>query len=177
MDIDDDFSEHGTVSGVIINIRSQRMGQDRYINILTIDDSTHRLEIILFSDVYEKYRNLIKENEVLFFSGVIAMDDYNGDLSMKATKVIDMESARVQYSKEIELFILPEHINDNILEKIINILEPHKNGKCPLTIKCLSNQHIVPLDIDNQWLINPSSNLINGLSDLLGKENIIVKYQ
>ncbi|MBT6734343.1 MAG: DNA polymerase III subunit alpha [Gammaproteobacteria bacterium] len=177
MDTDDDFSEHGTVSGVITNIRSQRMGQDRYINILTIDDSTHRLEIILFSDIYEKYRNLIKENEILFFSGVIAMDDYNGDLSMKATKVIDMESARVQYSKEIELFILPEHINDNILEKIVSILEPHKNGKCPLTIKCLSNQHIVPLNLDNQWLINPSSNLIKGLSDLLGKENIIVKYQ
>jgi DNA polymerase-3 subunit alpha len=176
-DIDDDFSEHGTVSGVITSIRSQRMGKDRFINILTVDDSTHRLEIILFSDVYEKYRNLIKENEILFFSGVIAMDDYNGDLSMKATKVIDMDSARQQYSKEIELFILPEHINDNILERIINLLEPHKNGKCPLTIKCLSNQHIVPLELNSEWLINPSSALINGLSDLLGKENIIVKYE
>ena len=176
-DIDDDFSEHGTVSGVITSIRSQRMGKDRFINILTIDDSTHRLEIILFSDVYEKYRDLIKENEILFFSGVIAMDDYNGDLSMKATKVIDMDSARQQYSKEIELFILPEHINDNLLERIVNLLEPHKNGKCPLIIKCLSNQHIVPLDLDSEWLINPSSALINGLSDLLGKENIIVKYE
>ncbi|MBT4462125.1 MAG: DNA polymerase III subunit alpha [Gammaproteobacteria bacterium] len=177
IETDDDYSEHGTVSGVITNIRSQRMGQDQFINILTIDDSTHRLEIILFSDVYEKYRNLIKENEVLFFSGVIAVDDYNGDLSMKATKVIDMDSARLKFSKEIELFISPEHINDNVLDKIVSILEPHKNGKCPLTIKCLSNQHIVPLNLDNQWLINPSSNLINGLSDLLGKENIIVKYQ
>ena len=176
-DIDEDFSEHGTVSGVITNIRSQRMGKDRFINILSVDDSTHRLEIILFSDVYEKYRNLIKENEVLFFSGVIAMDDYNGDLSMKATKIIDMDSARQQYSKEIELFISPEHINDNILERIVCLLEPHKNGKCPLIIKCLSNQHIVPLELDNEWLINPSSTLINGLSDLLGKENIIVKYE
>ena len=96
---------------------------------------------------------------------------------MKATKVIDMDSARLKFSKEIELFISPEHINDNVLDKIVSILEPHKNGKCPLTIKCLSNQHIVPLNLDNQWLINPSSNLINGLSDLLGKENIIVKYQ
>ena len=176
-DIDDEFSEHGTVSGVITSVRSQRMGKDRFINILTVDDSTRRLEIILFSDVYEKYRNLIKENEILFFSGVIAMDDYNGDLSMKATKVIDMDSARQQYSKEIELFILPEHINDNLLERIVNLLEPHKNGKCPLIIKCLSNQHIVPLDLDSEWLINPSSALINGLSDLLGKENIIVKYE
>jgi DNA polymerase III subunit alpha len=176
-DIDDDFSEHGTISGVITSIRSQRMGKDKFINILTVDDSTHRLEIILFSDVYEKYRNLIKENEILFFSGVIAMDDYNGDLSMKATKVIDMDSARQQYSKEIELFILPEHINDNILAKIVSLLEPHKNGKCPLTIKCLSNQHIVPLELNSEWLINPSSALVNGLTDLLGKENIIVKYE
>ena len=105
------------------------------------------------------------------------MDDYNGELSMKASKIIDMDSARQQYSKEIELFISPEHINDITLEKIIHLLEPHKNGKCPLTIKCLSEKHIVPLNLANEWMISPSSLLINSLSDLLGKENINVKYQ
>ena len=39
----DDFSEPATVCGVIINSRIQRMGQDRFINILTIDYSSHRL--------------------------------------------------------------------------------------------------------------------------------------
>ena len=173
----DDFSELATISGVIINSRIQRMGQDRFINIITIDDSTHRLEIIIYPDVYEKYRSLIKENEILFISGTISLDDYNGDLSMKANKIIDLDSARQKYSKEVEIFLSSELINDKILKKIVNLLEPHKNGKCPLTIKCLSQKHIVPLDLDKEWFINPTSMLINNLSDLIGKENIIVKYQ
>jgi DNA polymerase-3 subunit alpha len=152
------------------------MGQDRFINILTIDDSSHRLEIIVYPDIYEKYQSLIKENEILFISGVIAIDEYNGDLSMKANKIIDLDSARQQFSKEVEIFLSSEFINDKTLAKVVSLLEPHKNGKCPLTIKCLSQKHIVPLNLDQEWFVNPSSMLINNLSDLLGKENIIVKY-
>ena len=172
-----DYSEFATVSGVITSIRSQRVGADRFINIITIDDSTHCLEIIVYPDIYEKYQSLIKENQILFFSGTIAVDEYNGELSMKATKIIDIDAARQQYSKEIELFISPEHINDSTLGKIIDLLEPYKNGKCPLTIKCLSEKHIVPLNLANEWMISPNSLLINSLSDLLGKENINIKYQ
>ena len=173
----DSFSELATVCGVIINSRIQRMGQDRFINILTIDDSSHRLEIIVYPDIYEKYQSLIKENEILFISGVIAIDEYNGDLSMKANKIIDLDSARQQFSKEVEIFLSSEFINDKTLAKVVSLLEPHKNGKCPLTIKCLSQKHIVPLNLDQEWFVNPSTMLINNLSDLLGKENIIVKYQ
>ncbi len=175
-DLMDSFSEPATICGVIINKRIQRMGQDRFINIITIDDSTHRLEIIIYPDVFEKYRSLIKENELLFISGIIAIDDYNGDLSMKASKIIDLDSARQKYSKEVEIFLSSELINDKTLLKIVSLLEPHKNGKCPLVIKCLSQKHIVPLNLDQEWFINPTSILIDNLSDLVGKENIVVKY-
>ena len=74
-------------------------------------------------------------------------------------------------------FLSSEFINDKTLAKVVNLLEPHKNGKCPLTIKCLSQKHIVPLNLDQEWFVNPSTMWINNLSDLLGKENIIVKYQ
>ncbi len=173
----DGFSEPATISGMIISSRVQRMSQDRFLNILTLDDSTHRLEVIIYPDIYEKYRSLIRENELLFISGIIAIDDYNGDLSMKASKIIDLDSARQQYSKEVEIFLSSELINDQTLLKIVSLLEPYKNGTCPLVIKCLSQKHIVPLSLDQEWFINPTSLLIDNLSDLVGKENIVVKYQ
>ena len=172
-----DFSENTTISGVIINIRSQRMGKDKFINILTVDDSSGRLEVIVYPDIHQQYQDIIKENEILFFAGVISIDEYNSGLSLKVTKIFNIENARQRYSKEIELLLTPDLSNDDILQKIVGLLEPHKNGKCPLTIKCINDKHIVPLNLNNEWLIKPSSTLINSLSDLLGKENIIVKYQ
>ena len=174
---DPSYSEQITVSGVITNIKLQRAGKDKFINIITIDDSSSRLEVIIYSDVYEKYQNMIKESEILFFSGILAVDDYNGSLSLKATSVLDIESVRQKFSKRIELLITPDLSNDKTLNELTNLLEPHKNGKCPLTIKCISEKHVVPLNLNDEWHINPSSILINNLSDLLGRENIIVKYQ
>ncbi len=175
-DSDNDYNVLATIGGMIINSRTQRIGQDKFINILTLDDSTHRLEIIIYPDVYDKYRSSIRENELLFISGAISVDDYNGNLSMKAHKIFDLDAARQQYATEVELFLSSELINDKTLLKIISLLEPHKNGKCPLVIKCLSHKHIVPLNLDQEWFVNPTSLLINNLSDLLGKENIVVKY-
>ena len=40
----------------------------------------------------------------------------------------------------------------------------------PISDKMLSHKHIVPLNLDQEWFVNPTSLLINNLSDLLGKE-------
>ncbi len=169
--------ENATISGVILNIRSQRIGQDKFINIITVDDSSARIDVVVYSDVYLKYQNIIKENEILFFGGIISIDEFNSSLSLKASKIFNIEDARQKYSKEIQLLLNGNLSDDKFLQRIIEILEPHRNGKCPLTIRCISNGHIIPFNLDNKWFINPTSSLINNLKDLLGKENIIVKYQ
>jgi DNA polymerase-3 subunit alpha len=174
---DPNYSEQITVSGVITNTRLQRTGKDKFINIITIDDSSARLEVVIYPDIYERYQDMIKEDEVLFLSGTLTVDDYNGSLSLKATSIVDIEIVRQKYSKRIELLITPDLSNDKILSQLTNLLEPHKNGKCPLTIKCINETHVVPLNVNDEWHIHPSSILINNLSDLLGRENIIVKYQ
>ena len=67
--------------------------------------------------------------------------------------------------------------NEKLLKNIVDILEPHRNGSCQLTIKCITKDHSVPLILDKKWQIDPSASLINNLKNLLGKENIKVKYQ
>ena len=173
----ENHSEYISLSGVIVDSRVQRVGSDRFINILSIDDSSGSIEVIIYPDVYDKYKDMLKENEILFVTGNISIDEYNGSLSIKASSVVDIDFARQNYSKKIELLITSDKTNDETIGKLMNILEPHKNGKCPLIIKCISKQHIVPLSLDEQWHINPTSVLINNLTKLLGSENIIVKYQ
>ena len=90
--------------------------------------------------------------------------------------IMDLEKTRTRYSKGIELLIKESKTNDDTLEKLSSILEPHKNGKCPVTIKCVSDNHIVPMKLNNDWCINPTTTIIDNLGDLLGSENIIVKY-
>ena len=84
---------------------------------------------------------------------------------------------QIKYSKKIELTLDPEKSDSQLLSNIDNLLEPYKNGSCQLTIKCETKGHTVPLVLDKKWYIIPSTTLINNLKDLLGHENIKVKYQ
>ncbi|MBH44339.1 MAG: DNA polymerase III subunit alpha [Gammaproteobacteria bacterium] len=177
-EIDSNTEEHSTITGVITNIRRQRSGKDKFMYILMVDDSTSRLQIVVYDDVYEKYKSMIHEDHILFFTGTITLDDFDNQLSFKATRIFDIETARLKYSKKIELLLESNALNNDLLKKIVHILEPYKHGSCPLSIKYISEGHLLTMkELDNDWHVTPSTSLINNLRDLLGKENILVKYQ
>ena len=69
-------SSHSTICGVIVNMRQQKIGKDKFINIITVDDSSARIQVTIFSEAYLKYKNLLTENKILFFSGEISIDDF-----------------------------------------------------------------------------------------------------
>ena len=162
--------------GVITKQRLQKIGKDKYIKILTVDDSSSRIEIILYTESIETNQETIIDNQLYFITGQLSFDDYSGSLNMKASSIMDLEKLCTRYSKGIELLIRESKTNDDTLEKLSSILEPHKNGKCPVIIKCVSNNHVVPMKLNNEWHINPTTDIIDNLGDLLGSENIIVKY-
>ena len=70
---------------------------------------------------------------------------------MKASSIMDLEKTRTLYSKGIELLIKESKTNDDTLEKLSSILE-YKNGKCPVIIKCVSNNHVVPMKLNNNGI-------------------------
>ena len=170
-------TQNSTVCGVIINIRQQRIGQDKFIYIITVDDSTARIQIILYSEIFFKYKNMIEENKILFFHGKMGIDEFDSQLTLRASMIFDFEEARKKFSKKIELTLNSEKSDTKLLNNIDHILKPYKNGNCQLTIKCVTKNHSVPLVLDKKWYIVPSTTLINNLKDLLGNENIKVKYQ
>ena len=169
--------DNTVVCGVIINVRQQRAGKEKFIYIITVDDSTGRIQIILYDEIYFKYRSLITENKILFFRGKIAIDDFDSQLTLRATTIFDYEEAINKFSKKIELTLDSEKSNPQLLNNIDQILKPCKSGNCELTIKCETKGLTVPLVMDKQWHIFPTTTLINNLKELLGNENIKVKYQ
>ena len=48
-----------TVSGVILDSRSQKIGKNKYINIFKVDDGSQCINISFFEDKYLKYKNII----------------------------------------------------------------------------------------------------------------------
>ena len=93
--------ENSTICGVIVNMRQQRIGPDKHMYIVTVDDSSGRIQVILYSDIYFEYRELITENKILFFTGKMSIDEFDSQLVMRVNKISSFEDTRKRFSKSI----------------------------------------------------------------------------
>jgi DNA polymerase-3 subunit alpha len=90
-----DKSDKNTViAGLVVAIRTRHGNRGGRMAFITLDDRSARFEIRVFSEAYQKYRDLIVEDRVLIVKGKLSYDDFAGDMRMNAEHILDMDSAR-----------------------------------------------------------------------------------
>ncbi len=67
--------------------------------ILTIEDLVGSLEVVLYSNEYQRFAELIKADNVLFFEGMV--DKMREEPSFKAKEVFTLESVQKKKTREI----------------------------------------------------------------------------
>ena len=93
------------ISGVIIDTRSQKISKNKFITIYKVDDSSQQINVSFFEDKYIKYKDTLKEDRILFFSGEVYIDEYDSQLTMRAEKLYTLTEAREKYSKHLSIVL------------------------------------------------------------------------
>ena len=84
------------------NVRQGKRGRFAFA---TLDDGSAKIEVSVWTDVFDKYRNLLKKGQVLIVEGVIEKDDYSDFLKHKmiAERIMTFDQARHEYIKNIRI--------------------------------------------------------------------------
>ena len=168
------------IAGLVVDMRKRG---NRFS--LVLDDNTDRIEVGLFEDKYEKYRNVLIKDRVLVITGKIAYDDYLDDFKVTADKIYDLEEARDQFAGRLVLKYtdgqLDEHGQAQNTQELLNglqsSLEPHLNGNCRV-IMAYKNQHSgAYLEFGDQWRVTPNKLMVENLQKILGKDQVRIQYQ
>lgn len=77
-----------TVAGLVIAARVMTTKRGTRIGLLTLDDCSGRMEVMLFSEALERYLDLIETDRIVVVTGQVSFDDYNGGLRMSAREVL-----------------------------------------------------------------------------------------
>ncbi|MGB1061765.1 MAG: DNA polymerase III subunit alpha, partial [Ketobacter sp.] len=93
------------VAGLVIAQRVMKNKRGDKMAFLTLDDKSGRLEISIFSDAYEEYKDQLIKDAVLVVEGDVSLDDYSGGLKMVTRKVFGIAQARENYARLISLDI------------------------------------------------------------------------
>ncbi|MFL2707039.1 MAG: DNA polymerase III subunit alpha [Gammaproteobacteria bacterium] len=92
------------IAGCLIqfNVRQGKRGRFAFA---TLDDGSAKIEVSVWTDVFDKYRNLLKKGQVLIVEGVIEKDDYSDFVKHKmiAERIMTFDQARHEYIKNIRI--------------------------------------------------------------------------
>lgn len=165
-----------TVAGLVIAARVMTTKRGSRIGIMTLDDRSGRMEVMLFSDALDRYAELLEKDKILVVSGQVSFDDFNGGLKMSAREVMDLGSAREKFARGLSVSISQSQINGQFFERFSQILEPHRAGTIPVNVYYQRPDARALLTLGTEWRVTPSDTLLDELKQLLGSDQVELEF-
>ncbi len=165
-----------TVAGLVIAARVMTTKRGTRIGIMTLDDRSGRMEVMLFSDALDKYAELLEKDKIVVVSGQVSFDDFNGGLKMSAREVLDLGSAREKFTRGLSISLLEQQIDERFYQRFTEILTPHKDGTVPVNIYYQRADARAKLTLGTQWRVTPNDALLEELQQLLGRDQVELEF-
>ncbi|XRY30525.1 MAG: DNA polymerase III subunit alpha [Buchnera aphidicola (Tetraneura akinire)] len=170
------------IMGVIQQSKKRITTKNTIILTLMLDDNSSIIELIFFSDVYEKYKDFIVKDNVIIVNGYISCSYNNNFLNHRfvVRNLLDIQMFRNKYIKKC--FIYLNEINTDLffLKSLSKILKKHSFlGTTPICIKFnyLNNSLCSKFQLGTEWLINVTDLFLYEIKALCGEKNFYISYK
>ncbi|PAR40948.1 DNA polymerase III subunit alpha [Vibrio metoecus] len=165
-----------TVAGLVIAARVMTTKRGTRIGLMTLDDRSGRMEVMLYSEALDRYAEWLEKDKILVVSGQVSFDDFNGGLKMSAREVMDLGSAREKFARGLSISILQSQIDQQFFERFSHILEPHCAGTVPVNVYYQRPDARARLTLGTEWRVTPSDTLLDELKQLLGNDQVELEF-
>ncbi len=161
------------LAGVIAGVRTQMTRRGKMAFVL-LEDGGARLEVAIFSELFDAHREWLKEDRLLIVRGKAVHDDYSGGLRVTAEELFDLESLRTRQAKGLRMVLTdPERLNS-----IKGLLQPFCRPQtgCPIVIDYRNGQARCHIKLGEAWQVRLADDLLEGLRAALGADAIQIDY-
>ncbi|MFZ0551378.1 MAG: DNA polymerase III subunit alpha, partial [Steroidobacteraceae bacterium] len=120
-----------TVGGLVDEVKKRGT---RFI--VTLDDGTGRVEVTLFEDVYQKYRDVIAKDALVLVEGMLRFDDFSDGWRIQARRIIDLRKTGEEQARRIALTWPHDRPDTPLLQaRLAALLAAFRPGPCAVTIE------------------------------------------
>ncbi|MCK4494663.1 MAG: DNA polymerase III subunit alpha, partial [Methylococcales bacterium] len=167
------------VAGLILEVRVRQTKKGKNIGIMIVDDQTGRLEVVAFSETYEKYREILIKDNILVVEGNLMIDDFRGGLRLTAEKMYSMAQARSDFARclSFEWHHSKAHKISEFIQPLQTIFSDYLGGDCPVRIYYYSNDAYTELQLGEQWRLHATDDLILKLQRFSAVKAVTIKYR
>jgi DNA polymerase III subunit alpha len=159
------------MAGVIygVQVRNGRRGR---MAILTLDDGTARIEVVVFGELFHERRAIIQEDQVVVVRGKIFNDEFSGGLRITADQVLELAEVRAEHARLLRLSMNGQADAGKLKE----ILAQYGGGKCHVAIRYRNAAGECDIKLPESCKVRISAPLLDSLSQWLEEKNVEVVY-
>jgi DNA polymerase-3 subunit alpha len=164
------------IAGWVVMLKFIMTKSGNRMAILTLDDQSARVEITVFSEAFNTYRDLLVKDQLLIIEGEVNLDEFTGGNRMMARRIFSIDQARNTLAKGLSLQLQQAQLTQNFSTQLMQILKPYCGGKCPVYIHYQNTQAGTQVALGESWKIQPQQKLLESLYELCGREQVMVEY-
>ncbi|MGP8165477.1 MAG: DNA polymerase III subunit alpha, partial [Steroidobacteraceae bacterium] len=160
-----------TVAGLVLEIRRR---PNRVTLIL--DDRSARLEVSLYEEVFQQFRDIIVKDAILIVEGTLRFDDFIEAWRLQAKSLMDIDRARERFARRLWLRWPGQFDGPQGMSRFEELLKPHLKGPCGLSIFVSRAQYAGKLNLPDSWSVRASRELLDKLTALVGRDGWYLVY-
>ena len=130
-------------------------------------------EILAFSSVFDKYKNLLDNDEIVFVNGRPTDTSDFSDLKIIADEIVALDSARDYYAKHVNIKFEPDEMSPDDVDAVYALSQKH-HGSCGLMFHIAGNEGRDQRIFAHNIRVSSGREFIKKLRDVYGKENVWV---
>jgi DNA polymerase-3 subunit alpha len=166
------------LAGIAVSLRTQMTRRGKML-ILLLDDVTAQVEVVIFNELYEQNRHLLKDDALLIIEGKVNRDDYSGGVRVTAEKIYDLAGARTRFAQGLQLACNGQCTpQPDSGRKLAELLAPYKvqEDGCPVWVDYRTPHARCRVRLGEDWKVRLDDRLLESLGGWLKPEAVSVIY-
>ena len=168
--------EKSTVYGMVVGMRVLKNKRGDSFAFITLDDKSGRLELSVWAEQFDMYRNILNKDALLVVKGSVSEDNYTGGLKMVAESIQSIYEARCSKLEKLRISVAKADIGNGWVNVFHNSLNDYKDGSCPVVLDYSHPTAAGQFTLGEQWHVKPKDELIARLKEQFGSANVNLDY-
>ena len=168
---------NAVIAGMIVDLRVINTRRGDKMAFVSLDDGRSRVEVSIFSELYELCNPLLHKDKILIVTGELKRKDNGSSLEIIAQSASDIAALRNEKLRAIRIVSNAKSLNKQLLGKLKTLLSDHLGGSIMLEIVYQRDNGVQGLlRFGEDWRINLSNELLDDMAQLLNQTKLQYIY-
>jgi len=161
------------IGGIIVAVKRATDRNGKQMAFVSVEDFRGVTEVLVFSDAYERYKNLINIDSMVMVRGKLSSK--GGEVAkVIADEIFPLSEAREQYASSININLVSADLDENTINDIKEVLERYR-GKFSVVFHVDTSYYGKIAIRSKSHTVSLSDELMDELKKLVGPGNIWIE--